>query len=119
MARCRGQERFRRRPDVHARRVGKDGDLPPEEGVELTQMGYEFWPEALEQTIRYAVEPARVPVYVTENGVAAEDDTRRVEYIQRALAGVRKCLVRLLLGALVAFATSRAALVAEILALRH
>ena len=50
-------------------RVGKDGDLPPEAGVELTQMGYEFWPEALEQTIRYAASRAKVPVYVTENGI--------------------------------------------------
>jgi len=73
-------------------RVGKDGDLPPEPGGELTQMGYEFWPEALEQTIRYAAERTKVPVYVTENGVATDDDTRRVAYIERALAGVRKCL---------------------------
>ena len=55
-------------------------------------MGYEFWPEALEQTIRYAASHAKVPVYVTENGIATEDDTRRVEYIRRALAGVRNCL---------------------------
>jgi beta-glucosidase len=73
-------------------RVGKDGDLPPETGVELTQAGYEFWPEALEQTIRYAASRAKVPVYVTENGVATEDDTRRVAYITRALAGVSRCL---------------------------
>jgi beta-glucosidase len=73
-------------------RVGKDKDLPPEAGVELTQMGYEFWPEALEQTIRYAAGQAKVPVYVTENGVSTEDDTRRVEYIRRALAGVAKCV---------------------------
>ena len=73
-------------------RVGKDGDLPPEPGVELTQMGYEFWPESLEQTIRYAAARAKVPVYVTENGIATDDDTRRVEYIKRALAGVLKCL---------------------------
>jgi beta-glucosidase len=73
-------------------RVGKDGDVPPDPGAELTQMGYEFWPEALEQTIRYAASRAKVPVYVTENGVATEDDTRRVEYIRRALAGVHACL---------------------------
>jgi beta-glucosidase len=73
-------------------RVGKDGDLPPEPGVELTQMGYEFWPESLEQAIRYAAATAKVPVYVTENGIATEDDTRRVEYIKRALAGVGNCL---------------------------
>ena len=29
---------------------------------------------------------------MTENGVATEDDTRRVEYIKRALAGVENCL---------------------------
>jgi beta-glucosidase len=73
-------------------RVGRDGDLPPEAGVELTDMGYEFWPEALEQTIRYAHEQAKVPVYVTENGIGTENDERRVEYIRRALAGVQNCL---------------------------
>ncbi len=73
-------------------RVGPDKDLPPEQGVELTQMGYEFWPEALEQTIRYAAAQSKVPVYVTENGIGTEDDTRRIEYIKRALAGVQNCL---------------------------
>jgi beta-glucosidase len=73
-------------------RVGDGGDLDPEQGVELTDMGYEFWPEALEQTIRYAHEQAKVPVYVTENGVATENDSRRIEYIRRALGGVQNCL---------------------------
>ena len=73
-------------------RVGPDKDLPPEQGARLTQMGYEFYPEALEGTIRYAAAEARVPVIVTENGIATDDDTQRVEYIQRALAGVSNCL---------------------------
>jgi beta-glucosidase len=73
-------------------RVGKDGDLPPEQGVELTQMGYEYWPEALEQTIRYAYAQASVPVYVTENGISTEDDNRRIAYLKTALDGVKKCL---------------------------
>jgi beta-glucosidase len=73
-------------------RVGKGGDLGPEQGVELTQMGYEFWPEALEQCLRYAAARVNAPIYVTENGVSTEDDTRRVEYIDRALQGVRNCL---------------------------
>lgn len=73
-------------------RVGPDGRLGPEEGVELTQMGWEFWPEALEATIRRAWEVTQqTPVVVTENGVAAEDD-RRVDYVSRALRGVRRCL---------------------------
>lgn len=73
-------------------RVGKSKDLPPEPGVELTQVGREFWPEALGETIRYAAAQAKVPVYVTENGIATEDDSRRIEYIRRALSAVRKCL---------------------------
>src|SRR5262249_8908103 len=69
-------------------RVGKKGDLGPEPGVELTQMGYEFWPEALEACIRYAAERVKVPIFITENGLSTEDDTRRVEYTRRALEGV-------------------------------
>ena len=73
-------------------RFGPEGRLGPEEGVELTQMGYEFWPEALEATIRYAVQVAGVPVIVTENGIGTNDDTRRIEYYRRALRGVVNCL---------------------------
>lgn len=29
---------------------------------------------------------------MAENGIGTEDDTRRIEYIKRALAGVLKCL---------------------------
>jgi beta-glucosidase len=73
-------------------RFGPEGPLPPEEGVELTQTGYEFWPEALEATIRYAASVTGIPVIVTENGLATTDDTRRIEYIKRALHGVANCL---------------------------
>ena len=73
-------------------RVGKKCDAGPEPGVELTQMGYEFWPEALEACVRYASSRVHVPIYVTENGVSTEDDSRRVEYIHRSLAGLENCL---------------------------
>ena len=73
-------------------RFGPQGLLPAEEGVELTQMEYEFWPEALEATIRYAAAKTGLPVIVTENGVSTTDDTRRVEYIRRALQGVTNCV---------------------------
>jgi len=73
-------------------RFGPEGLLPAEEGVELTQMNYEFWPEALEATIRYAAAKTGLPVIVTENGIATTEDTRRVEYIRRALGGVSNCL---------------------------
>lgn len=73
-------------------RVGKRCDAGPEPGVELTQMGYEFWPEALEACLRYASARVSVPIYITENGIATDDDSRRLEYIRRALDGVLNCL---------------------------
>lgn len=73
-------------------RCGPGGGLPPEDGVELTQMGYEFWPEALEATIRHAIAVSGLPVLVTENGIGTADDTRRIAYVQRALRGVINCL---------------------------
>lgn len=73
-------------------RYGAEGMLPPEDGVERTQMGYEFYPEALEGTIRYAAAYTGLPVIVTENGIGTEDDRRRIEYVRRALQGVHRCL---------------------------
>lgn len=73
-------------------RFGPAGPLPLEDGVELTQMGYEFWPEALEASIRYAAAATGLPIIVTENGIGTTDDTRRVAYIKRALHGVANCL---------------------------
>ncbi len=73
-------------------RFGPHGSLGPESGVELNQMGDEFWPEALEATVRYASKATGLPVIVTENGLATDDDTRRIAYIERALRGVAACL---------------------------
>ena len=74
-------------------RIGPDGALGPEEGVETTIMGYEFWPEALAATLRRAWEATdHTPLLVTENGIAATDDSRRVEYVRRALEGVLDCI---------------------------
>jgi beta-glucosidase len=74
-------------------RVGPDGFVGPEEGVPTTQMGYEFWPEALEGTIRRAAEVSGgLPIYVTENGIGTDDDEMRTEYVRRALAGLGRCL---------------------------
>jgi beta-glucosidase len=75
-------------------RVGPDGLRSPEPGVPLTQMGYEFWPEALEATIRRAwtVTGGKVPVLVTENGIGTADDGDRVRFVERALRGVLACI---------------------------
>jgi beta-glucosidase len=73
-------------------RIGPNGLLPPPDSAERTQMGYEFWPEALEATIRNAAKVSGCPVLVTENGIGTEDDTRRLVYTRRALEGVLRCL---------------------------
>jgi len=73
-------------------RYGVEGALDPEEGVELTQMGYEYWPEAIGATLRRAYEVAGVPLMVTENGIGATDDSRRLAYYQTALQCVADCL---------------------------
>ena len=73
-------------------RIGADGQLPTPEGAELTQMDYEFYPEALENVIRAVHKNFKGDLIVTENGIATADDSRRVEFIRRALAGVQNCI---------------------------
>jgi beta-glucosidase len=74
-------------------RMGPKGMLGPEPGVPTTQMGYEFWPQALEATIRRAWYMTRqVPILVTENGIGTADDLDRIEYVKQALHGVLACL---------------------------
>lgn len=74
------------------RRVGAQGVLGPEEGVELTQMGYEFYPEALGNVVSMVAAETGKPVIVTENGVATADDSRRIAFIRQALTGLQTCI---------------------------
>ncbi len=60
-------------------------------------MDYEFYPEALEHVIRrvsreFDANGKKMPIMVTENGIATEDDTRRVAFIGRAMDGVASCI---------------------------
>lgn len=72
--------------------IGPDGVLPAPDDAELTQMNYEFYPQALENVIRKVAQKFHGELMVTENGVATADDSRRVEFIRQALAGVKKCV---------------------------
>jgi beta-glucosidase len=58
----------------------------------VPSMGYEFWPDALEAAIRFASETTGNPIYVTENGLGHDDDTKRITYVQGALEGLGRCL---------------------------
>jgi beta-glucosidase len=75
-------------------RVGPDGVLPNEDGVEVLPMGYELWPQALGATIRRAweVTEGEVPILVTENGIGTDDDEQRIQYVRAALDSVLDCI---------------------------
>lgn len=74
---------------VYSRSIVGKRDLPAPAGAELTGNGMEFYPECVGHVVRYASKQTGVPIYVTENGIATEDDTRRVEYYRRALEGLK------------------------------
>ena len=68
------------------------GQINLPKDAELTQMSYEFYPEALANVIRAVAKDFKGDIIVTENGIASSDDSRRVEFIRRALAGVESCI---------------------------
>jgi len=73
-------------------RIGPHGPLPIEDGAERTLTGWEYYPSAVGEGIRNAWARAGVPVYVTENGIATADDSRRIDYTRGALEAVRACI---------------------------
>lgn len=72
--------------------VGPEDDLPVPDEAERTQMGYEYYPEALEHVIRKVNQDFHGNLMVTENGVSCDDDIRRVNFINVATDGVVKCI---------------------------
>ena len=55
-------------------------------------MGYEYYPESLENVLRYVSSKISVPLIVTENGIATDDDNQRIEFVKTSLEGVQNCL---------------------------
>lgn len=73
-------------------RIGTDGRLPVAEGAPVSQVGWEVYGEALENTVRLAARHSGLPVFVTENGIATDDDELRIEYTKVALRGVHRAM---------------------------
>jgi beta-glucosidase len=73
-------------------RIGADGMVDRPQGRRQMLTGWEFYPDALEHTVRMASQCAKVPVLVTENGCAIADDRSRIAYIEGALAGLQRCI---------------------------
>ncbi|MEU6663103.1 family 1 glycosylhydrolase [Streptomyces sp. NPDC046821] len=74
-------------------RIGPDGLAPVPDEVERTLTGWEFYPQALGETLRHVSTVAPdVPLIVTENGIATDDDTRRVAYTAGAVSGMANAM---------------------------
>lgn len=71
---------------------GPEGLLDPPAGAPLNQQGEEIYPEGLAAAVMEAWQTAGVPVIVTENGLATEDDAERKAFLKAAVAGIAGCL---------------------------
>jgi beta-glucosidase len=67
--------------------------LPVADDVEKTLIGWEYFPPALGIGVRNAWErTGGVPIVVTENGMATQDDARRIDYTHDALVGLHDAM---------------------------
>jgi beta-glucosidase len=75
------------------RRATHDFGSTAADGVRRTQMGYEFWPEAIGATLRRAaaMHPGK-DLVVTEHGIATANDDERIEFVERGLVSVHEAL---------------------------
>lgn len=73
--------------------VGAQGVLPVPDEAPKTLTGWEYYPPALGEALHTvaALVPG-TPIIVTENGIAENDDTRRISYTSGALEGMRGAL---------------------------
>ncbi len=64
--------------------IYSDGSQKANQNVELTDMGWEIYPEgmltAIKMANKYAVK-RNLPIYITENGIDDEKDTKRAFYL--------------------------------------
>ena len=61
----------------------------PPQGTRLTQMGWAVHPDGLREMLHRAARTG-LPLYVTENGIATEDDTERIDYLESHLLAVAR-----------------------------
>jgi beta-glucosidase len=73
--------------------IGPDGPIPAADDAERTLTGWEYYPAALGYALRHTAGiVGGVPLIVTENGIATDDDSRRVAYTTGALQEVASAL---------------------------
>jgi beta-glucosidase len=73
-------------------RIDAHGAIPPPADAKFTQVGDEYYPQALGGAVRYAHAATGRPVLVTENGVASEDDALRAQFIPIAVRSLQAAM---------------------------
>lgn len=74
--------------------IGTDGPRPVPAGAERTLTGWEYYPAALGEAVRYTWQAAGyTPIVVTENGIATADDSRRIDYTFEALSSLYRAMI--------------------------
>ena len=63
---------------------------PPQ--AEVSDLGWEIYPQGLGRLVREWAARSRLPVYVTENGIADAADTRRGPFLTRHLAELARAI---------------------------
>ncbi len=71
---------------------GPTGPTPDDPTVRQTQMGTEFWPQAVAHCVRRTAAFTGLPVLITESGIGTENDAERIEYLDAVLHGVHDCI---------------------------
>jgi beta-glucosidase len=73
--------------------IGPDGPIPAPGAAERTLTNWEYYPAAVGHALRHTADiVGGVPMIVTENGIATDDDTRRIAYTTGALHEVAAAL---------------------------
>lgn len=70
----------------------KDGVIKVDKEARVTQMGYEDYPKAIANVVRAVAKDFHGDIIITENGIATDDDNRRVEFIREAIEEIKECI---------------------------
>lgn len=73
-------------------RFDAKGAVAPPAGATMTAAGYEYYPSALGAVIRLAASKTKKPIFVTESGIATDDDRRRIAWLDASIAEVERCM---------------------------
>jgi beta-glucosidase len=75
---------------THASELFLHRSTPPE--AEVSDLGWEVYPQGLGRLVRTWSQRSGLPVYVTENGIADAADTKRSSFLTRHLAEVARAI---------------------------